>query len=137
MCGQRILMVQNRHQRIKVEGSQRPSGRQGADRVADKQIIIRKPDVGLHARTSSRERIKQRHFTPVVIMRMARDRSNISAKARGVLSVYLRRWRTRRAPFGDDSINVIPGNQASQMDVAGYHQSDKDTVCEGVNKTNQ
>ena len=56
--------------------------------MTDKEVVIGKPDVGLYAHTSSRERVVQRHFAPVVIVRMARSSSDVSTKVRGVACIF-------------------------------------------------
>ncbi len=59
--------------------------------MTNEEVIVREPNVGFDARTSGRERVVQRYFAPVIIVRMARDWGDVAAEIRGIMCFCLRR----------------------------------------------
>lgn len=50
---------------------------EGVGAVADKEVLVEQPDVGFHAGAAPAESIVEWYTAPVVIVRVARDGSNI------------------------------------------------------------
>ncbi|KAL9015388.1 MAG: hypothetical protein Q9180_008880, partial [Flavoplaca navasiana] len=69
-----VLLFEDLDKRIHVKAGQSPVGREACERMADVKLFVEEPNISLDTDTAYLNGGIQRDLTPVVIVRMTRNR---------------------------------------------------------------